>query len=148
VRFAVGYPLSASRPDCCPLTLNALRPLLPTERPRVPITITMPDQSTHEGTSYETLPIKLVAQVNKPLAEKAVIAKVDGVLWDLTRPLEQSCSLEILDFENEEAKAVFWHSSAHVLGEACEKNLQGCCLGHGPPIEAGFFYDMRLEGDE
>lgn len=108
----------------------------------------MPDQSTHQGTSYETIPIKLIAEINKPLSEKAVIAKVNGVLWDLVRPLEESCTLEILDFENDEAKAVFWHSSAHVLGEACEKNLQGCCLGHGPPIDDGFFYDMRLESEQ
>jgi hypothetical protein len=36
---------------------------------------------------------------------------------------------------------VFWHSSAHVLGEACELHY-GCNLCIGPPIEEGFYYEM------
>lgn len=40
-------------------------------------------------------------------------------------------------------KEVFWHSSAHVLGEACERHY-GCLLEHGPPTSDGFFYDMCL----
>ena len=38
-------------------------------------------------------------------------------------------------------KQVFWHSSAHVLGEAAEKHY-GCHLCFGPPTDEGFFYDM------
>ena len=38
---------------------------------------------------------------------------------------------------------VFWHSSAHVLGEACERRF-GCSLCIGPPIESGFYYEMAL----
>ena len=41
------------------------------------------------------------------------------------------------------AQHVFWHSSAHILGEACER-CYGCLLEHGPPTDDGFFYDMRL----
>jgi len=67
----------------------------------------------------------------------------------MDRPLEFSCSLKLLDFDSEdndyEARQVFWHSSAHVLGEACERRYEGCCLGYGPPLpEGGFFYDMSL----
>ena len=39
---------------------------------------------------------------------------------------------------------VFWHSSAHVLGEACEGHY-GCHLCIGPPIEEGFYYEMGME---
>jgi threonyl-tRNA synthetase len=40
-------------------------------------------------------------------------------------------------------KKVFWHSSAHILGEACERRF-GCYLCNGPPTEdpPGFYYDM------
>jgi threonyl-tRNA synthetase len=38
---------------------------------------------------------------------------------------------------------VFWHSSAHVLGEAAEKHY-GCHLCLGPPTEDGFFYEMGI----
>ncbi|CAF88205.1 unnamed protein product, partial [Tetraodon nigroviridis] len=40
---------------------------------------------------------------------------------------------------------VYWHSSAHVLGEAMER-FYGGCLCYGPPVENGFYYDMFLDG--
>ena len=44
--------------------------------------------------------------VSQGLADNAVISRVNGELWDLDRPLEQDCSLEILRFDNEDAQAV------------------------------------------
>jgi threonyl-tRNA synthetase len=74
-----------------------------------------------------------------------VISKVNGELWDLDRPLESSCKLEILKFDADDGKQVFWHSSAHILGEAMERTYGGC-LCYGPPIENGFYYDMAMDG--
>lgn len=65
-------------------------------------------------------------------------------MWDLDRPLEKDCTLSLLKFDDDEAKAVFWHSSAHILGEACE-NYSGGHLCYGPPIADGFYYDMYKE---
>ncbi|KTF75446.1 hypothetical protein cypCar_00040635, partial [Cyprinus carpio] len=81
------------------------------------------------------------------LADSCVIARVNGELWDLDRPLETDCSLELLRFDHEDAQAVYWHSSAHVLGEAMEQ-FYGGCLCYGPPIENGFYYDMFLDGQK
>lgn len=66
-------------------------------------------------------------------------------LWDLTRPLVGNVAkLELLKFESDpEAKTVFWHSSAHMLGEALE-HLYGCKLTIGPPLAGGFFYDSYM----
>lgn len=75
-----------------------------------------------------------------------MVARLDGnpeKLWDLDRPLEASCKLELLTFDDEQGQQVFWHSSAHVLGEACERRF-GCSLCIGPPIESGFYYEMAL----
>jgi hypothetical protein len=85
---------------------------------------------------------------------------VNGDVWDLERPLEGPCKLELLDFEHPEGtlyfykleldlrsstgKRVFWHSSAHVLGEAAERHY-GCHLCIGPPTDDGFFYEMAIE---
>lgn len=44
--------------------------------------------------------------ISKSLSEKIIIAKVDGELWDLERPLEKSCKLELLDFEHPEGDSV------------------------------------------
>lgn len=98
--------------------------------------------------------------------------QVDGELWDLERPFEKSASLELLDFEHPEGKRgrqcaqsgtafraafltrvhvlagkkVWWHSSAHILGECCERHY-GCHLAIGPPTDEGFFYEMGMTDD-
>ncbi|KAJ7253069.1 hypothetical protein B0H12DRAFT_1233777 [Mycena haematopus] len=113
-------------------------------QPRDDIVITMPDGSERKGKSWETSPMDVAKEVSKSLSERVVIAKVNGELWDLERPLEGSCKLELLDFEHPEGKKVFWHSSAHVLGEAAERHY-GCHLCLGPPTDDGFFYEMGME---
>ncbi|KAJ1723955.1 threonyl-tRNA synthetase [Coemansia erecta] len=112
-------------------------------KPREKITITLPDGSEREGTSWETTPMDIANSISKSLAKRLVIAKVNGELWDTLRPLETSAKLELLDFESEDGKKVYWHSSAHVLGEACELHF-GCHLCNGPPIEDGFYYDISV----
>lgn len=117
-------------------------------RPREPITITLSDGSIKQGTSWETTPAEIAKGISKSLLKRTVIARLNddnNQLWDLERPLEKSCKLELLPFEDEEGKKVFWHSSAHILGEASERRF-GCNLCFGPPIEDGFYYEMALPG--
>jgi threonyl-tRNA synthetase len=71
----------------------------------------------------------------------AATAKAE--LWDLTRPLEGDCTLELKKFEDKDGKMVFWHSSAHVLGE-CMECKYGAKLCIGPPTEEGFYYDAYM----
>uniref|UniRef100_A0A8C0VEQ0 threonine--tRNA ligase n=1 Tax=Cyanistes caeruleus TaxID=156563 RepID=A0A8C0VEQ0_CYACU len=108
------------------------------------IKITLTDGEMVEGESWKTTPYQIAVGISQVLASNAVIAKVNGELWDLDRPLEGDCTLELLTFDNEEAKTVYWHSSAHILGEAMEGYFGGC-LCYGPPIENGFHYDMYIE---
>uniref|UniRef100_A0A669B4S9 threonine--tRNA ligase n=1 Tax=Oreochromis niloticus TaxID=8128 RepID=A0A669B4S9_ORENI len=112
-----------------------------------PITVELPDGRKVEGKAWVTTPYQLACNISQGLADNAVISRVNGELWDLDRPLEQDCSLEILRFDNEDAQAVYWHSSAHILGEAMER-FYGGCLCYGPPIENGFYYDMFLDGQK
>ncbi|XP_032635667.1 threonine--tRNA ligase 2, cytoplasmic isoform X2 [Chelonoidis abingdonii] len=109
-----------------------------------PIKVILTDGKVIEGESWKTTPYQLAAGISRGLADNAVIATVNGELWDLDRPLEGDCSLELLTFDNEEAQAVYWHSSAHILGESME-SYYGGCLCYGPPIENGFYYDMYIE---
>lgn len=67
-------------------------------------------------------------------------------LYDSFRPLEGDCDLKLLTFEDPEGKMVFWHSSAHILGESMEREF-GVHLCHGPPTESGFFYDAYTGHD-
>lgn len=115
-------------------------------KPRNPIKVTLPDGKQVEATSWETSAYDVAKGISQGLADNTVIAKVNGVLWDLDRVLEEDCTLQLLKFDDPEAQAVFWHSSAHMMGEAMEK-CYGGHLCYGPPIEGGFYYDMFLEGD-
>uniref|UniRef100_A0A4W6G5J5 threonine--tRNA ligase n=1 Tax=Lates calcarifer TaxID=8187 RepID=A0A4W6G5J5_LATCA len=112
-----------------------------------PITVELPDGQKVAGKAWVTTPYQLACGISQGLADNAVISRVNGELWDLDRPLERDCSLEILRFDNEDAQAVYWHSSAHILGEAMER-FYGGCLCYGPPIENGFYYDMFLDGQK
>jgi threonyl-tRNA synthetase len=107
------------------------------------IEIELPNGSKKTGKKWETTPAEIAREISKSLFERTVISKVDGNLWDLERPLEDSCNLEFLDFESDEGKNVFWHSSAHILGEAAERRF-GCSLCIGPPVDDGFYYEMAL----
>ncbi|NXE92098.1 SYTC protein, partial [Menura novaehollandiae] len=109
-----------------------------------PIKVTLPDGKQVDGESWKTTPYQIACGISQGLADNTVIAKVNKMVWDLDRPLEGDCTLELLKFEDEEAQAVYWHSSAHIMGEAMER-IYGGCLCYGPPIENGFYYDMFLE---
>uniref|UniRef100_A0A8C9Z226 threonine--tRNA ligase n=1 Tax=Sander lucioperca TaxID=283035 RepID=A0A8C9Z226_SANLU len=91
-----------------------------------PITVELPDGRKVAGKAWVTTPYQLACDISQGLADNAVISRVNGELWDLDRPLERDCSLEILRFDNEDAQAVYWHSSAHILGEAMEHFYGGC----------------------
>lgn len=94
--------------------------------------------------AWESTPGSFLRHVDKDVSSDVVIAKVDGKeLWDLDRPLEYGCRVSYVPFSSAEGRNVFWHSSAHVLGEACECQFN-CLLSHGPPVEQGFFYDMAI----
>ncbi len=96
-----------------------------------------------EGKAWETTPGQLLKNVPKDRAGQIVVAKVDDKVWDLDRPLESDSKVSYLTFSDPEGRDVFWHSSAHVLGE-CAEYEYGCRLSHGPPTAMGFFYDMAL----
>ncbi|XP_006875438.1 PREDICTED: threonine--tRNA ligase, cytoplasmic-like isoform X2 [Chrysochloris asiatica] len=114
------------------------------EKNSKPIKVTLPDGKQVDAASWKTTPYHVACGISQGLADNTVIAKVNKAVWDLDRPLEEDCTLELLKFEDEEAQAVYWHSSAHIMGEAMER-VYGGCLCYGPPIENGFYYDMYLE---
>ncbi len=61
----------------------------------------------------------------------------------MSRPIQGDCFLELITFDDKEGKEVFWHSSAHLLGQSLENNY-GAWLCHGPALAKGFFYDSFI----
>lgn len=51
-------------------------------------------------------------------------------------------------WEDDEAKKIFWHSSAHLMAEALEALYPGVKFGVGPAVETGFYYDVDFGGQQ
>lgn len=112
------------------------------------ITVTLPDGKQINGQAHVTSPLDIATGISKGLAQAVVVASVkyskryEGVAkivdvatnpdgdeaaedaewetWDACRPLEGDCELQLLKFSDPRGREVFWHSSAHILGEALE----------------------------
>ena len=109
------------------------------------INITFPDGSARAyptGSTGSTI----AESISSGLARQALAVKVDGEVWDLSRPLAQDSTVQILTWKDDEGKAAFWHSSAHLLAEALEALYPGVKFGIGPAIDRGFYYDVDLGG--
>ncbi len=106
------------------------------------IKITFPDGAFKEF-SKGTTALEIAKTISRGLAEEAVAAKVNGVLYDLTRPVESDAALQLLKFDSAEGKSVFWHSAAHVMAQAVTRLFPFAKLTIGPVFESGFYYDIE-----
>ncbi|MCH6236350.1 threonine--tRNA ligase [Cognataquiflexum rubidum] len=116
------------------------------------INITLPDGSVRE---YEkgVSGLQIALSISEGLARNVLAAKVNGEVWDSSRPIHQDSKVQLLTWNDTEGKNTFWHSSAHLMAEALEALYPGTKFGIGPPIENGFYYDVdfgdkSLDGSE
>jgi threonyl-tRNA synthetase len=105
------------------------------------IQITLPDGAKRE-VPKGTTPAEIAKQISPRLAKEALVARTNGDLIDLSRPLEHDTSLAILTAKDPEAVQVFRHSAAHLLAAAVLELYPDVKLGIGPPIDYGFFYEF------
>ena len=105
------------------------------------IHIKLPDGSVREVPKGTTA-LEIARSISPRLADAALVARTNGNLIDLTRPLEKDADLRILTNKDPESLEVFRHSSAHLLAAAVLELFPETKLGHGPPTESGFFYDF------
>ena len=107
------------------------------------IKITFPDGNVRE---YEQgfSALDIAKSISMGLAQKVLAARINGEVRDLTRPITDDSTLQLLTWEDEDAKKTFWHSSAHLMAEALEALYPGVKLGIGPALEQGFYYDVDL----
>ncbi|MCO5570055.1 hypothetical protein L7F22_023769 [Adiantum nelumboides] len=107
-----------------------------------PLKVSLLDGAVKEGKKWITKPVDIATEINPKGYHNWVIAKVNGVIWDMSRPLEEDCTVEFFSFDTNEGRDTFWHSSAHILGEALELEY-GCklCIGPCTTRGEGFYYD-------
>ncbi|MFO0962458.1 MAG: threonine--tRNA ligase [Phycisphaerales bacterium] len=114
--------------------------------------ITLPDGSVKEYAAPVTA-AKVAADIGTGLAKAALGARVDGELRDLGATLDADCSLAIVTAKRRDgapdpdALFLIRHSAAHVMAEAIQRLFPKAKLVYGPPVEAGFYYDISFEGE-
>jgi threonyl-tRNA synthetase len=105
------------------------------------IHIKLPDGSD-KNFPKGTTALDIAKTISPRLADAALVAKTNGDLIDLSRPIEKDTDLRILTEKDPEALQVYRHSSAHLLAAAVLELFPETKLGHGPATETGFFYDF------
>ncbi len=109
------------------------------------IRVTLPDGSVRQYPKGST-GLDIATQISEGLARNVLAAKVNGVVQDASRPIDDDANIQLLTWNDAEGKATFWHSSAHLLAEALEALYPGVKFGIGPAVETGFYYDVDLGG--
>jgi threonyl-tRNA synthetase len=105
------------------------------------IHITLPDGAVRD-VPRGTTAAQFAQTISPRLAKEALVARADGELIDLSRPLDHDVKLSILTANDPDAVQVFRHSAAHLLAAAVLELYPSVKLGIGPPTENGFFYEF------
>ena len=85
---------------------------------------------------------QVAAEIGRKLGKEALAARVDGETEDLQSPVQADRQVEFLTFGDEEGRAVFRHTSSHILAQAVQRLFPGTKLAIGPAIAVGFYYDL------
>ena len=105
------------------------------------IKITLPDGSVREYPKGSTA-MDVALSISEGLARNVLSAEVNGEVWDADRPINHDSKLKLLTWNDDDGKATFWHSSAHLMAEALESLYPGIKFGIGPSIDQGYYYDV------
>ncbi|WP_026676541.1 threonine--tRNA ligase [Fictibacillus gelatini] len=107
------------------------------------IQLTFPDGSVKsfpKGVTAE----QVAESISPSLKKKSIAGKVNGELYDFTRPIEEDASIEIIPQDSEEGLEITRHSTAHLMAQAIKRLYPDVKLGIGPVIENGFYYDIDM----
>jgi threonyl-tRNA synthetase len=109
------------------------------------IRISFPDGAIREFEPGVTA-LDVAKSISEGLARKVLAARVNGDVWDATRPINADATINLLTWDDTDAKSTFWHSTAHLMAEAVESMFPGVKFWVGPSIDRGFYYDIDLGG--
>ncbi|SEI00830.1 threonyl-tRNA synthetase [Halobacillus karajensis] len=108
------------------------------------ILISFPDGSQKFFPKESTL--EDMAQFISPsLKKKSVVGKVNGKVFDMKRPIDSDCEIELLPLNSPEGIEVMRHTATHILAQAVKRLFGKVNLGIGPIIESGFYYDVDTD---
>ncbi len=87
---------------------------------------------------------QIARSISENLWRAALVAKVNGEVVDLNRPITGDCTLEILTYRDEEGKLAYRHTAAHILAQAVKNVYPAAQLAIGPATNVGFYYDFDM----
>ena len=105
------------------------------------VAITLPDGNVREFDG----PVSgadVSAAIGPGLAKAALAIRVNGELWDLSRPIIDDAKIEIVTRDHDDALEIIRHDAAHVMAEAVKELYTDTQVTIGPSIENGFYYDF------
>jgi threonyl-tRNA synthetase len=105
------------------------------------IQITFPDGAQRSYLAGTT-GMEIARSISEGLARNVLAMQLDGQTCDISTQVTTDATVRFFTWNDAEGKAVFWHSSAHLMAEALEAFYPGVKFGIGPPIERGFYYDV------
>jgi threonyl-tRNA synthetase len=105
------------------------------------IQITFPD-GNQKAFDAPVTGLAIAQGISPGLAKKAAVIKVNGELWDLTRPIDRDASIAIVTRDKPEALEVIRHDAAHVLAQAVQELFPNTQITFGPSTDTGFYYDF------
>lgn len=108
------------------------------------VAIGLPDGSKRNYEGAVTA-AAVAADIGPRLAKDALVARVNGELWDLERPIETDAEIEIVTRKADDALEILRHDCAHVLAEAAKELWPDLQVTIGPAIADGFYYDFARE---
>ncbi len=84
----------------------------------------------------------IAKSISNSLAKKAIGARVDGKLVDMTYVVEKDAKVELVTPETEDGVEIIRHSTAHLMAQAVIRLFPGTKVSIGPSIDKGFYYDF------
>ena len=105
------------------------------------IEIKFPDNSIRNFEIGTTV-LEVAKSISEGLARNVLSAQFNKQTVETATPLIKDGEIELFTWNNEQGKAAFWHSSAHVLAQAILALYPYAKLTIGPAIENGFYYDV------
>ena len=108
--------------------------------------ISLPDGSIREFKETVT-PLEVAQSISEGLARNTISALVNGKQVEVTTPITEDATVQLLTWNDDLGKKAFWHSSAHLLAQAVLAFYPEAKLTIGPAIDSGFYYDVDF-GDE
>ena len=108
------------------------------------ITLTFPDESKHLFPAGVTA-MEVTQSIGEWLKRSALAAIINGEAYDLSTPIDNDASFEVITSQSEKGLEIIRHDAAHILAQAVKHLFPDVQVTIGPVIDNGFYYDFAKE---